>query len=123
MFTHACVGSDDLLKSKTFYDAALGALGVAAGTIHGDKLCMYGTETGAFLVMAPANGQPMSHGNGSTIGFAAGSKDAVDAFHAAGAAHGGTDEGQPGPRENAGGAYGAYLRDPFGNKICAYNGL
>ncbi|HKX35157.1 MAG TPA: VOC family protein, partial [Rhizorhapis sp.] len=69
----------------------------------------------------PANGEPASFANGGTIGFAAPDKDAVDAFHAAGIANGGTCEGEPGLRPQAPGrAYGAYLRDPDGNKICAF---
>jgi catechol 2,3-dioxygenase-like lactoylglutathione lyase family enzyme len=55
-----------------------------------------------------------------TIGFAAASPEQVDAFHAAGLAAGGTDEGAPGPRSHLPGAYAAYLRDPAGNKVCTY---
>jgi len=52
--------------------------------------------------------------------FAAAGKDAVNAFHAAGLSAGGTDEGAPGPRGHLPNAYAAYLRDPAGNKVCAY---
>ena len=55
-----------------------------------------------------------------TVGFAAATPEEVDAFHAAGLAAGGADEGQPGPRGHLPGAYAAYLRDPAGNKITAY---
>ena len=55
-----------------------------------------------------------------TVGFTAASPEEVDAFHAAGLAAGGKDEGQPGPRNHLPGAYAAYLRDPAGNKITAY---
>ena len=47
-------------------------------------------------------------------------RQSVDAFHAAGLAAGGTDEGAAGPRSHLPGAYAAYLRDPAGNKVCAY---
>ena len=67
----------------------------------------------------PGNGEAPS-ANGVTVGFAAASPEEVDAFHAAGLAAGGKDEGQPGPRSHLPGAYAAYLRDPAGNKITAY---
>jgi catechol 2,3-dioxygenase-like lactoylglutathione lyase family enzyme len=74
-----------------------------------------------FALTKPIDGQPASHGNGSTIGFAAASPEAVDAWHAAGAANGGTScEDPPGVRENGPvKLYLAYLRDPSGNKLCA----
>jgi catechol 2,3-dioxygenase-like lactoylglutathione lyase family enzyme len=73
-----------------------------------------------FMLGAPRDGQPACHGNGDTFGFSAPDAAAVDAWHKAGLANGGTDEGEPGPREVAGGRYGAYLRDPDGHKLCAY---
>tara|TARA_R100001143_G_C3354113_1_gene131279 strand:- start:258 stop:644 length:387 start_codon:yes stop_codon:yes gene_type:complete len=121
MFTHVCVGSNDLEKSKKFYDAALTPMGIQSAGIMHDRACVYATDTGSFLVMKPADGKDACHANGGTIGFAAADAATVDAFHAAGLENGGSDEGAPGKRPNApGNAYGAYLRDPFGNKICAY---
>jgi catechol 2,3-dioxygenase-like lactoylglutathione lyase family enzyme len=70
-------------------------------------------------VLSPGNGEGPSS-NGVTLGFAADSAAQVDAFHAAGLAAGGTDEGAAGPRGHLPGAYAAYLRDPSGNKVCAY---
>ncbi len=120
MFSHIMVGSNDLDRSKTFYDAALGGLGYSSGNAMGMKV-FYRGEGGAFAVVQPINGEPAQHANGGTIGFKAAEKAAVDAFHAGGVANGGTCEGAPGPRPNApGNAYGAYLRDPDGNKICAF---
>ena len=82
---------------------------------------MYKTDTGNLLVMTPANGEPATSSNGGTIGFAAANAAAVNAFHAAGLASGGSDEGAPRIRSGAGpNAYGAYLRDHTGNKICAF---
>ena len=70
-------------------------------------------------VRAPIDGQPATHGNGSTVGFLADSPAAADAWHAAGLANGGsTCEDPPGERAGSG-LYLAYLRDPSGNKICA----
>jgi len=120
MFTHILLGSNDIARSKIFYDAALGALGIPAGVDAGSRV-FYSHAGGAFGIGTPANGEAASHANGGTLGFAAPGKDAVDAFHAAGVANGGNCEGAPGPRPQApGSAYGAYLRDPDGNKICAF---
>lgn len=123
MFTHIMVGTNDLDTAKNFYDAALGALGHGAGVIR-DSRVFYRSPTGVFAASKPIDGKAACHANGGTIGFAAATKEAVDAFHAAGLAHGGTDAGAPGKRPNApGNAYGAYLRDPCGNKICAFTQL
>ena len=102
-----------------FYDAALAPLGIKSRGPAGDAWWVYGKDKPAFLVARPGNGEPPSS-NGVTIGFAAAAPADVDAFHAAGLSAGGTDEGAPGPRAHLPGAYAAYLRDPSGNKICAY---
>ncbi|MGE4409357.1 MAG: VOC family protein [Sphingobium sp.] len=119
VFSHACVGATDLAASSAFYDAALAPLGVKNLGPSGKTVMLYGKDKPAFLVLKPSNGEAPS-GNGVTIGFAAASPADVDAFHAAGLAAGGTDEGAPGPRNILPGAYAAYLRDPAGNKICSY---
>jgi hypothetical protein len=80
---------------------------------------LYGRDKPAFIIARPGNGEAPSS-NGATIGFAAATLAEVDAFHAAGLAAGGTDEGKPGPRGHLPGAYAAYLRDPAGNKVCSY---
>ena len=119
VFSHVCLGASDLARSTKFYDAALAPLGVKNLGPFGDSVMLYGKDKPALLVLRPGNGEAPS-ANGVTVGFAAVSTAAVDAFHAAGLAAGGTDEGAPGPRNNLPGAYAAYLRDPGGNKICAY---
>jgi catechol 2,3-dioxygenase-like lactoylglutathione lyase family enzyme len=121
VFTHMFVGSNNIEKSRAFYDAALGALG-HANVMPGDApRLVYPSANGSFIVGAPGDGQAATHYNGFTGGFAAADASAVDAFHAAGVANGGSDEGAPGPRPNApGNAYGAYLRDPDGHKVCAF---
>jgi catechol 2,3-dioxygenase-like lactoylglutathione lyase family enzyme len=121
MFTHIMVGSNHLEKSRLFYDAVMGALGHKNAMPAGSARCVYRTEQGAFIVGPPADGQSACHANGGTIGFKAVSHEQVAAFHAAGVANGGADEGQPGVRNGMGRAmYGAYLRDPDGNKLCAF---
>lgn len=120
MFSHVMVGSNDLERSRAFYDAALGALGIRPG--YQDKQRFFYRARGSlFSFSIPIDGQPACHANGGTIGFAAESPEAVDAFHAAGLAAGGsTLEEPPGYRDSEFGQfYLAYLRDPDGNKICA----
>ncbi len=125
MFSHIMLGADDVPAAKAFYDAALGALGVKPGVLDPKGRAFYMHNGGIFMLTNPIDGQPASCANGSTIGFAADSTDAVDAFHAAGLAHGGTAiEDPPGVRDPAGmNLYLAYLRDPAGNKICAMHRL
>ena len=120
MYTHVMVGANDLDQSRAFYDAVFGVLGInRVGDEEGRSF--YASETGAFGVTKPIDGAAASHANGGTIGFGAADKDQVDAWHAAGLAAGGSCDGAPGPRANApGNAYGAYLRDPAGNKICVF---
>ncbi len=121
MFSHIMVGTNDMDKSKAFYDAVLGALGYEPGAIDDKGRCFYITPTGIFSISVPINGEPATPGNGSTIGFAVENPAAADAWHAAGLANGGTScEDPPGLRESGlGDLYLAYLRDPTGNKICA----
>jgi catechol 2,3-dioxygenase-like lactoylglutathione lyase family enzyme len=125
MFSHIMIGANDVAQSKAFYDATLGALGVSAGAMDDKGRCFYRTKTGIFALSKPIDGEPACHGNGSTIGFAADSPEAADAWHAAGLANGGTAcEDPPGVREGAAmKLYLAYLRDPSGNKICALHRL
>ena len=118
VFSHAMIGATDVATSAKFYDAALGALGVKNLGPFGEWI-LYGKDKPAFIVARPGNGEAPSS-NGVTFGFAAATTAEVDAFHAAGLGAGGTDEGAAGPRSHLPGAYAAYLRDPAGNKVCAY---
>lgn len=119
VFSHATLGATDLEKSVAFYDAVLAPLGVRNLGPFGENIMLYGKDKPALLVLKPGNGEAPSS-NGVTIGFAAASPAEVDAFHAAGLAAGGMDEGAAGTRSHLPGAYAGYLRDPGGNKICAY---
>lgn len=120
VFSHASLGASDLATSIRFYDAALSPLGIVNLGLFGENTVLYGKSKPALLVLRPGNGEIPSS-NGVTLGFAAPSKNEVDAFHAGGLAAGGVDEGAPGPRGHLPNAYAAYLRDPAGNKICAYS--
>ena len=119
MFSHVMVGVKDLEASRKFYDAVLGALGIAPGVANGQRY-FYRSPTGSFGITTPINGEPASHGNGTTIGFHAKTQAQADAFHAAGVANGGTTcENPPGLRDGSGvPMYLAYLRDPDNNKLC-----
>ncbi len=122
MFSHVMLGADDIAAAQVFYDATLGALGVAPGVVDEWGRLVYAHDGGRFLVTRPIDGQPASHANGGTLGFRATSPEQVEAWHAAGVASGGTAiEAPPGVRHATGGRelYLAYLRDPAGNKVCA----
>ena len=123
MFSHIFVGSNDIERSKKFYDATLGALGVGPGVIDPKGRLFYMTPAGIFGISKPIDGQSATHANGGTIGFAAKDPAQADAWHKAGVAAGGTSiEDPPGVRDNGGAGpklYLAYLRDPDGNKLCA----
>ena len=121
MFSHVMVGSNDLDASKKFYDAVLGTLGIAPGFADPKGRIFYLSPTGIFAVTKPINGAPATVANGGTIGFAVADPSTVDAWHAAGVSNGGTTcEDPPGVRDSElGKMYLAYLRDPFGNKLCA----
>jgi catechol 2,3-dioxygenase-like lactoylglutathione lyase family enzyme len=120
MYSHMMVGSNDIDRSKTFYDALFVAMGGRAGSKDPRGRLIYAHNGSMFIVTPPIDGQPATHGNGSTIGFAM-TAEVADAWHAAGVANGGTAiEDAPGVREGGGlKMYLAYLRDPDGNKLCA----
>lgn len=124
MFSHVMVGASDLARSKTFYDAVLGTLGVPPGD-PGPNRFFWWTSEGGFGITLPINGEPATYANGGTIGFTCASPEQVQAWHAAGLAHGGVScEDPPGPREMGPvKIYLAYLRDPDGNKLCALHRL
>ena len=105
MFSHVMLGANSIEDSKVFYDAVLGALGYGPGFIDPKGRCFYMTPTGVFALSKPIDGQPATHGNGSTIGFAVTSAEQANAWHAAGLANGGTAcEDAPGVREGVNGS-------------------
>jgi catechol 2,3-dioxygenase-like lactoylglutathione lyase family enzyme len=120
MFSHVMVGSNDIDRSKRFYDALFDAMGAKLGR-EDDKGVNYLHKGALFMVRPPKNGEAATSGNGSTIGFTIDSPEQVDAWHDAAVAHGGTSiEDPPGIRPGTfGPLYLAYVRDPDGNKLCA----
>lgn len=120
MFTHIVVGTDDPDAAARFYDAIFGALGIP-GNRAGDSSYYGSYEAGFLSVGRPRNGEAATFANGGTIGLSAATQAQVDAWHEVGLANGGSDEGAPGRRDIGDNKlYGAYLRDPAGNKLCAF---
>ena len=121
MFSHVMVGSNDIARSKTFYDALFGALGGRSAIEDPKGRLIYMHAGSMFLVTPPIDGAEATHANGGTIGFAMDGPEQADAWHAAGVKAGGTPiEDAPGVRKGGfGDLYLAYLRDPDGNKLCA----
>lgn len=125
MFSHVMIGSNDIERSKRFYDALLGVLGVGEPLRNvaktGHTRLFYRHDGGTFGISEPINGEAASCANGSTIGFKCTSPEQVTEFHDVAVANGGTSiEAAPGLREGAMGAlYLSYVRDPDGNKLCA----
>lgn len=120
MFSHIMIGTNNLEKAKTFYDALLSTLDVRPARVDGHRI-FYLTQTGVLGVSKPINGEPATAANGATIGFKCDTPEQVDAWHAAGLAQGAIAiEDPPGFREGSvGKLYLAYLRDLDGNKLCA----
>jgi catechol 2,3-dioxygenase-like lactoylglutathione lyase family enzyme len=114
------VGSNDIARSKKFYDATFVAMGGKPGMQDPMGRLIYMHNGSMFLVTPPIDGKPATHGNGCTIGFAM-TPELADAWHKAGVENGGEAiEDAPGIREGNGmKLYLAYLRDPDGNKLCA----
>ena len=120
MFSHITLGTNDLDRARRFYEPVMATLGIAQpfplpGTL------VFGEMAGPKLfIVSPFDGAPASQGNGTHAAFLARDHATGDAFHAAALAHGGSDEGAPGPRPHYHAHYyGAYVRDPDGNKLQA----
>jgi catechol 2,3-dioxygenase-like lactoylglutathione lyase family enzyme len=123
MYSHVTVGTNDIARAIAFYDRVLAPLGLARQESDlGEGHAGYAAApeaTPQFWVLRPINREPAGAGNGVTIAFEAPDRATVDAVHAAILAAGGTDEGGPGLRPHYhADYYGAYGRDPDGNKLC-----
>jgi catechol 2,3-dioxygenase-like lactoylglutathione lyase family enzyme len=124
MLGYVTIGAADHAKSVAFYDAVFATLGYARA-FDKDGWAGYGPKGSdkpdIFVVSATANGEPAKAGNGIMLSFKAKTPAEVDAAHKAGMKIGGKDEGKPGPRPpDSKEFYGAYLRDPTGNKFCVF---
>ena len=122
MIGYVTIGALNVEDAMPFYDAVLGAIGYERQFFDSGwaGYGLKGQEANTFIC-PPFDGQPARGGNGIMIAFRGPTKEAVDAAHAAALAHGGTDEGAPGPRPaDSSNFYGAYVRDPTGNKIAIF---
>jgi len=124
MFSHVTIGTNDIERATKFYDAVLTPLGLRQRAVDPDggqtARCWIdgGRPLPRFYVYEPLDGDEASAGNGTMVAFQAASNAAVDCAYEAGLSSGGIDAGKPGPRPQYGeGYYGAYLRDPDGNKV------
>ena len=118
LLDHVSITVSDLDRAGGFYDAVLGALGVTRAWRRDDRI-RYGERGGPGATFVSIVGGPgVPAGGPRHWAFRAPTRAAVDAFHAAGLAHGGTDDGAPGLRpayhEHY---YGAFLLDPDGNRV------
>lgn len=122
MFSHIMVGSNDIERSRKFYDAVFSAMGAKPGMQDAKGRLIYSHNGGRFMVTRPIDGKAATHANGGTIGLAMASPEQAEAWHKAGVANGGVSiEDPPGVRQGGSGAmYLAYLRDPDGNKLCGF---
>ena len=123
MLNHVMVGSNNITRSKKFYDAVLGVIGVASPSERtndgGQKRLFYSHQGSTFCIAEPMNGEPVLSSNGSTIGFVCDSPEQIQEFHDVAIANGGTSiEDPPGLRENNyGSTYLCYFLDPDGHKL------
>lgn len=118
MLHHVSIGVAGVERAAEFYDAVLGALGYKRTAQYLPYAIAYGEGVSEFWIQLPHNNATASSGNGVHFGFRARNKDDVHRFHETALANGGSDDGAPGPRPQYGpDYYGAFVIDPFGNKI------
>src|SRR5205823_4802324 len=118
MLHHVSIGVAGVERAAEFYDAVLGALGYKRTAQYLPYAIAYGEGVSEFWIQLPHDNNPAGAGNGAHFGFTARGQDAVRRFHETALANGGTDDGTPGPRPQYGpDYYGAFVIDPFGNKI------
>ncbi len=119
MISHFTLGTNDLARAEAFYNDLL-QLFNATQAFKTERAIFYsfGDNSARLSITKPFDGKPATVGNGSMVGLTATSKDHVDTVHARALALGGTSEGDPGLRGDGNfSIYGAYFRDPDGNKF------
>ena len=117
---YVTVGTNNLIRSATFYEALFEELGFSRQREVPGRAVYFGTKDDVQLVViTPADGQPATAGNGSMIALKVDSQEQVQRLHARAIDLGAMDDGAPGPR-GSDTFYGAYFRDPDGNKITFY---
>jgi catechol 2,3-dioxygenase-like lactoylglutathione lyase family enzyme len=115
---YVMIGSNDLARSRAFYDAVLPVIGGTLAFDYAPNAVCYQLREGRVWINRAHNGEPATIGNGSMVGLLCADDVEVQAAYARALANGGSDEGAPGPRPNYGpDFYGAYARDPNGNKM------
>lgn len=121
MLIYITIGTNDVARATPFYDAVMGALGYERRFSSDTEIgfAAPGDRDSTVYISTPYDERPATVGNGSMPALVAPSRASVDGFHAAGLAHGGTDEGAPGLRPYRPNFYACYLRDPDGNKLSA----
>jgi catechol 2,3-dioxygenase-like lactoylglutathione lyase family enzyme len=124
MIGYCMLGTNDVARAKAFYDPIVTLLGASVfPSSSSDNRVFYTAGAGApmFAIGMPYDGKPATVGNGTMVALPASSRAIVDAVHGKALALGGKDEGAPGVRgPNPDGFYGAYFRDPDGNKLCVF---
>ncbi|MEM7688963.1 MAG: VOC family protein [Pseudomonadota bacterium] len=124
MLNHVMLGTNDINKSRTFYNAVLGVLGAGEPMEHvndtGQTRLFYIHGGDTFSISEPINGEPATCANGFTIGFKCDSPEQLQELHDVAVGNGGsTMEDPPGLREGSmGPMYLCYFTDPDGHKIC-----
>ena len=121
MLLYVTLGTNDLYRARHFYDAVLPVLGYRRQRYSEEEIgySADGDTRCRFWVVTPFNRRRATAGNGAMVAFAAETRAAVDAFHAAAMAAGGVDDGGPGLRPYHAHFYAAYVRDQDGNKLSA----
>lgn len=124
MIGYVTLGTDDLERSRAYFDALFGSIGVGRLMQLDSGFTMYGTAMNrpGVVLTPPYDGQPAHHGNGNMVALVMDAREKVDAFHAKALELGGTNEGDPGFRGDPKfGYYFAYFRDPDGHKFAVFN--
>ncbi|MFT7679490.1 MAG: catechol 2,3-dioxygenase-like lactoylglutathione lyase family enzyme [Planctomycetota bacterium] len=117
---YVTMGTNDIERAVSFYDALLATIGVKRLWMD-DSMAAWGPSRRqvALCVATPFGGSRASTGNGAMVALKVGSQQHVRALHAKALELGGPDEGEPGPRGEHG-FFGGYFRDMDGNKMNAY---